>query len=725
MNKMVIAAACLAGWLSATAQTQKWFDTSLPMEERIESLIGEMTAEEKISQLVNEAPGIERLGVLPYDWWNEALHGVARNGRATVFPQAIGLAATFDEELALRVATAISDEARAKFNVAQANGNYGIFAGLTFWTPNVNIFRDPRWGRGQETYGEDPYLSSRMGLAFVRGLQGDDPNYLKTAACAKHYAVHSGPEALRHEFDVWPSRKDLYETYLPAFEVLVREGNVEAVMGAYNRVYGDPACASPLLLDTILKQHWGFDGHIVSDCGAIDDFWNAQQLVRTPAEAAAMAVHAGVNLNCGNTYLHLNEALKQGMVTEEQIDGLLRTLLATRFKLGLFDPKDDNPYNSIPESVVESEEHKALAREVAAKSFVLLKNKNNVLPLDKDIRRLYVTGPLAADAGVMLGNYYGMSSSITTILEGITSKVSIGTTIDYKPGILLDRPNLNPIDWTTGDAKRADAMVVVLGISGLLEGEEGESIASPYKGDRFDLNLPQNQIEFLKTLRKNNDKPIIVVMTGGSPVTMPEVEEMADAILWVWYPGQEGGAAVGDVIFGDVVPSGRLPITFPRSVDQLPDYEDYSMMGRTYKYMTEKPLYPFGYGLSYTSFGYGDANISKTKWKKGENLTVSVEVTNTGELRGDEVVQFYLSRPDAGVGSPFYSLEGVKRVTLEPGQSVPVQFEITPDMLGSFQEDGQKKILKGEYKVTVSAASPGERSRELGVDNRIELAFTY
>lgn len=707
----------------AGSAQRPWQDASLPIAERVELLIGEMTTAEKLGQLVNGAPGIERLGILPYDWWNEALHGVARSGRATVFPQAIGMAATFDEELLLRIASAISDEARAKFNVAQASGNYSKYAGLTFWTPNINIFRDPRWGRGQETYGEDPYLTSRLGVAFVKGLQGDHPVYMKTAACAKHYAVHSGPEALRHEFDAVAPLRDLYETYLPAFEALVKEGQVEAVMGAYNRVYGDPACASPFLLDTLLKQQWGFQGHIVSDCGAIRDFYAYHKVVSTPEEAAALAANAGLNLNCGGTYGHLGKALEMGLITEETVDALIRPLLTTKFKLGFFDPKESNPYNALPASLVESAGHKALAKEAAVKSFVLLKNKNNVLPLDKNIQRLYVTGPYATDGTVLLGNYYGVSSSLSTILEGVASKVSVGTTIDYKPGILEDSPNVNPIDWTTGDAKKADAMIVVLGISGRLEGEEGESILSPYKGDRLDLNLPQNQLDFLKKLRRDNDKPIIVVMTGGSPITMPEVHELADAILWIWYPGQEGGAAVGDVLFGDISPSGRLPVTFPMSVEQLPAYEDYSMEGRTYKYMTQKPLYPFGYGLSYTTFEYADAALDKVKIKKGETVTVTAKVTNTGTVAATEAVQLYISSPNAGKDAPLASLIGVEKIELKPGESGQVAFSVSPEAMTTYTVTGEKQIIKGDYKLILSAASPVERSAELGIKNRIDLTY--
>ncbi len=700
-----------------------WEDRDLPVDERIESLVKEMSLEEKCGQLVNGAPGIERLGILPYDWWNEALHGVGRNGRATVFPQAIGLAATFDEDLIFRVASAISDEARAKFNASLAMERYEQYSGLTFWTPNINIFRDPRWGRGQETYGEDPYLTSRLGTAFVRGLQGDNPDYLKTAACVKHYAVHSGPEALRHEFDAHPSARDFYETYLPAFETLVKEAKVEAVMGAYNRVYGLPACGSGLLLDTILRQQWGFEGHIVSDCGAIRDFYTTHKVVQTPEQAAAMAANVGLNVNCGSVYRYLGAAIEQGLVTETTIDNLIRPLLRTKIKLGFFDPSWANPYNSIGPEVVESPAHLALTREAAGKSMVLLKNDKGVLPLDKNIRSLYITGPFAADANVLLGNYYGLSSSLSTFLEGIVAKLNPGSKCDYKPGIMMEGENRNPIDWTTGDAKKADAIVVVLGITPLKEGEEGESIASAHKGDRPDLNLPENQVNYLKKLRHNNNKPIIVVLTGGSPITMPEVTELADAILFAWYPGQEGGNALGDILFGDVNPSGRLPITFPKSVDQLPPYEDYSMKERTYRYMTQDPLYPFGYGLSYTTFAYKDARLESASVKRGQSLRMEIRVENTGNRPGEEVVQFYLSKPGAGSSGPFSSLIGIRRVKLEPGQSQLLEFEISPDAMTSIDDKGKKQVLKGDYTLIVSGAAPVKRSAELGVDNRIDLKF--
>lgn len=691
-----------------------WYNPELSFEERVELLIDEMTVEEKISQLTHDAAEIERLGIPDYNWWSEALHGVARNGRATVFPQPIGLGATFDRDLINRIYTAASDEGRAKFKISQEMGNHAQYAGLTFWTPNVNIFRDPRWGRGMETYGEDPYLTSQLGMEVVKGLQGDHPKYLKSGACAKHYAVHSGPEALRHEFDAISSLKDLHETYLPAFKALVTEVNVESVMGAYNRVNGEPACASKLLLTDILLKDWGFKGHILSDCWAIQDFHTGHMVTSDVAESAAMALNFGVSLNCGNSFPALKDALDRGLVTEATIDARLAELFITRFELGLFDPPSWNPYNDIPEEVINSVEHSEIAYEAAVKSLVLLKN-DGVLPLKKDLRTLFVTGPQANNSEVLLGNYFGMSNKLVNILEGITSRVSAGTTINYKQGVLDYRENLNPIDWTTGEAKSADACIAVMGISGLLEGEEGESLASPTKGDRLDLNMPAAQVEFLKKIKQDSENPLIVVITGGSPMTIPEVEELADAILWIWYPGQEGGNAVADVIFGDKVPSGKLPLTFPVSLDQLPDYENYSMKERTYRYMTSRPLYPFGYGLSYSEFRFNDLYLEKEEISADETLKVSVNLKNTGDLGAEEVVQLYVSVPDPEGNQPLWSLKDFQRVELDKDASAKVSFELDRKALEQFNEEGQAEIVPGEYTLYVGNGSPGERSEELGV----------
>lgn len=708
---------------NADSTNHKWYDTSYEVDERINALIDAMTLEEKVSQLTNYSAAIDRLGIPEYDWWNECLHGVARNGRATVFPQAIGMAATFDTELMLRVGTAISDEARAKFNINIANNNRSKYAGLTFWTPNVNIFRDLRWGRGQETYGEDPYLTSRMGVNLVKGLQGDDPKYLKAAACAKHYAVHSGPEELRHEFDAVAPKKDLYETYFPAFEALVKEANVETVMGAYNRVDGEPACGSPFLLQETLRDNWGFNGHVVSDCGAIADFHLYHKVTNSAVESAALALKSGTDLNCGNVYPALVEAVEQGLVTEDLVDKSLRRLLETKFKLGFFDPVDDNPYNAIPESVVASQKHFDIALEAAQKSLVLLKNKENALPLSSSIKNLYVVGPQANNSEVLLGNYYGMSSRLVNMLEGITAAVSTGTTINYKQGCLPFRTNVNPIDWTTGEAKDSDAIIAVMGISTLMEGEEGEAIASSTKGDNIKPYLPENQIEFLRKLRKDNDKPVIVVMTGGSPMIIPEVYELADALIWAWYPGQEGGTAVADVIFGNISPSGKLPLTFPMSIDQVPPYDDYSMEGRTYKYMKEDPLFTFGFGLSYTSFEYSNISVEKTKIKQDGKVNLSVTVKNNGAMNADEVAQVYLKQPNAGEGAPLAKLVAFQRISLAAGESQTLSFEVDTDELQQYSNTGEASVVKGSYEIIVGGASPSSRSEEIGAPTPVRTSF--
>jgi len=681
-----------------------------------------MTLEEKISQMVYNSPAIDRLGISPYNWWSECLHGVARSGRATVFPQAIGLAATFDTNLIFRIGTAISDEGRAMFHAATAKGYYRQYGGLTFWTPNINIFRDPRWGRGQETYGEDPFLTGRIGTALVKGIQGNDSIYLKAGACAKHFAVHSGPEGLRHEFNAVVSKKDLYETYLPAFKTLVDAG-VEAVMCAYNRTNDEACCGSNTLLQEILRKKWNFQGHIVSDCWSLHDFYEGHNVTENPVEAAALALKSGVNVNCGDTYPYLKEAVEKGLVTEKEIDESLSWLLKTRFRLGLFDPPEMNPYTSISTDVINCDKHRQLAREAAQKSVVLLKNKNNVLPLDKDTKYIYVLGPNATNLDVLLGNYYGLSGNMSTILEGITAKVEPGSFIAYRQGCLLDRENVNPIDWTTGGAKEATVSIAVMGISGLLEGEEGESILSPTKGDRFDIRLPESQVNQLKKLRENNDKPIILILTGGSPIDISEVENLVDAILFVWYPGEEGGNAVADIIFGDVSPSGRLPVTFPKSLDQLPPYEDYDMTGRTYRYMTKDPIYPFGYGMSFATFEYQDAIIDREVIKFGESVNIEVTVKNTGEIEADEVVQLYITDLDAEFTVPLYSLKEFRRIHLKPGESSRIKFTITPEMMEVVNEDGESVLEPGEFKVTIGGSSPGKRSLELGAAIPVELLF--
>jgi len=699
-----------------------FMDPSRPIDKRVDDLVSRLTLEEKVSQMSYNSAAIPRLGIPEYNWWSEALHGVARNGVATVFPQAIAMGATFDTDLLYRVATAISDEGRAKFNECLKADNRGQYQGLTFWSPNINIFRDPRWGRGHETYGEDPFLTSRMGVAFINGLQGFHPRYLKTGACAKHYAVHSGPEGLRHEFNAIVSKRDLWDTYLPAFEAAVKEAKVEAVMGAYNRTLNEPCCASKLLIQDILRTKWGFTGHFLSDCWAIQDFHQSHKVTNTPEESAALAVNMGCNMNCGSTYPFLVNAVQQGLVDEKTIDKNLKLLVRTRFKLGLFDPPELNPYNSISADVIDSDTHRKLAREAAVKSIVLLKNKDNLLPLKKDLSHVYVTGPLASDVRYLLGNYYGMNPQLSSIIEGVASKVSMATKLQFRQGALLDRENPNKIDWYSGVASEADVTIAVMGITPLIEGEEGESIASPYAGDRKEIGLPQNQIDFLKKMRNNAEK-LVVVVVGGSPITMPEVQEMADAALFVFYPGEEGGNAVADILFGDAVPSGRLPLTFPKSVDQLPPYEDYNMTGRTYRYMTEEPLYPFGFGLSYTQFEYSDLKLDKTGIKKGETVKANVLVTNTGKYAAEEVVQLYISDVEASVTVPLSALKGFKRVTLQPGESKTVQFDITPELMSIVDNDGNKIIEKGDIKITIGGCSPGKRGVDLGAAKSAQAVF--
>jgi len=724
MQKLLFATTLACGILTgANAQQEPFLNPSLSIDARVQDLISRMTPEEKIYQMMNNSPAIKRLHVPEYDWWNEALHGVARSGIATIFPQPIGMAATFDDGLVHQVADAISDEARAMYNAAVKKDYRPRFAGLTFWTPNINIFRDPRWGRGEETYGEDPYLTARMGVALVTGFQGNDPHYLKVAACAKHYAVHSGPERLRHQFDAEVSKKDLWETYLPAFHALVN-AKVEAVMCAYNRTDGEACCANTYLLEDVLRKQWGFKGHIVSDCDAVADIYEGHKLVNSKTGAAALALQRGVNLNCGDTYLALGDALKQGLITQKLMDSSLAVLLRTRFKLGLFDPAGSNPYDRIPESVINSAEHRALSRKVAEKSIVLLKN-NGALPLSTGLKKYYVTGPNAAAVDVLLGNYYGVNPQLVTFLEGLAAQVQPGSQMTYRQGVLLDRPNVNPIDWASGESGGADATIAVLGISSLLEGEEGESLASPFAGDRLDYNLPGAQIDYLRKLKKNTQHPLIAVVTGGSPMNLAEVQEIADAVLLVWYPGEEGGNALADIIFGKVSPSGKLPVTFPRSFEQLPAYEDYSMKGRTYRYMTAEPLYPFGFGLSYTQFAYSDLRISKDRVHKDESVTIEVTLTNTGKMASDEVAELYLTHEGANDSEPLFALKGFQRVSLAPGASKRLRFVLTPEQLSLVDANGKSFVPAGKVRISVGGSLPTTRSVALGagqgVNTEIEI----
>jgi len=708
------------GTAGKTEYDEIWKDPGQAIDDRVADLISKMTLEEKVSQMVNNSAPIERLGIPAYNWWGECLHGVARFGRATVYPQAIGLAATWDTDLIGRIGNAISDEGRAMFHAMEKYGFSRRYGGLTYWTPNINIFRDPRWGRGQETYGEDPFLTSRMGVSLMKGIQGDHPKYLKAGACGKHFVVHSGPEGLRHEFNAVTSQKDLHETYLYAFRELVGAG-VESIMCAYNRTNDEACCGSNTLLQNILRDSWGFKGHILSDCGALRDLYEGHKVATDLAEAAALALKNGVNLNCGSTYLSLPEAVERGLVTEAEIDASLAYLLRTRFKLGLFDPDDMVPFTRISTAVVNCPEHRAFAREAAQKCVVMLKN-NGVLPLSDDTEKIYVTGPNASNLDVMLGNYYGVSGDMSTLLEGIAAKRQAGTFIEYRKGAELDRENINPADWTTGGAReRGTVTVACFGISPLLEGEEGEAILSPTAGDRLDIGLPESQVNQIKKLSQDNENPIILVLTGGSPIDISEVADLVDAILFVWYPGEEGGNAVGDIIFGDVNPSGRLPITFPKSLDDLPPYDDYSMAGRTYRYMAKDPMYPFGFGLSYTSFSYEASDADILSIDAGEEINIEITVSNKGEMAGEEVVQLYVTDLEASVDMPISSLKGFQRVYLEPGESKVVSFRVNEKMLQMVNNEGEFILEPGEFKITIGGSSPGSRSLELGAAEPVEI----
>jgi len=682
-----------------------------------------MTLEEKISQMVYNAPAIERLDVPEYNWWNECLHGVGRAGMATVFPQVIGLAATWDTELIYRIATAISDEARAKHHDALRRGIRKQYFGLTFWSPNVNIFRDPRWGRGQETWGEDPFLTGEMATAFVRGLQGNHPRYMKVAACAKHYAVHSGPEKDRHTFNAIVSRRDLYATYLPAFKKLVTEAKVEAVMGAYNRLLGEPCCASQLLLVDILRGQWGFQGHVVSDCGALHDIHTHHKVTRDAIESAALALKAGCDMECGATYAYLGEALARGLLTEADIDRSLARTLATRFKLGMFDPPSEVPYASIPMDVVGCEAHRQLAYEAAVKSLVLLKNQDNILPIRDTVRSIFVTGPCAANVDVLLGNYYGVNDTLTTLLEGIARGAPDGVKVEYRPGCPLTQPTSGSLNWAVYEAANSDLTIACMGISPLMEGEQGESILSTQDGDRSDITLPDVQVVYLKEIAAKGAK-IVLVLTGGSPIALGDLADLVQAVVFVWYPGQEGGRAVADVLFGRVAPSGKLPLTFPMSLDDLPPFEDYNMAGRTYRYSTVEPLYPFGFGLSYTQFAYSGLMLARETVKAGEALPVRFTLTNTSRVEAEEVAQIYLSDLEASVPVPLHTLIGFQRVRLGPGESKTIEFTVTPEMMMLFDDEGQQRLEPGQFRLSVGGCSPGARGRALGAPQPVSAVFT-
>ncbi len=821
------------------------------IEKRTANLIAKMTLEEKISQMVYQAPAVERLGIPEYNWWNEGLHGLGRAGLATVFPQAIGLAATWNPELVFQVATATSDEARAKHHAAARRGMRQIYTGLTFWSPNINIFRDPRWGRGQETYGEDPFLTAALGVAFIRGLQGDNPEYLKLVATPKHFAVHSGPESERHRFDAQVNTRDLRETYLPAFEACVKVGGAASVMGAYNRTNGEPCCASPTLLEKILRQEWGFEGYVVSDCGAILDIYAHHEVVETPAQAAALAVRNGCDLNCGETYSALLEAAEEGLITEAEIDRAVQRLFLARMRLGMFEPEERVPYAQIPYEVVDTPNHRELALRAAQESVVLLKNEAGLLPLSKDMRSIAVIGPNADDLQALLGNYNGTPAAPVTPLQGIRGKLSPQTRLFYARGCdlapgappwqVISPDYLRPLEASTGQrglsaayyagptfagepafrridacvdftwkdtspvtgawgerfairwmgylvppssgsyrlgvsglneyqlrldgklivsysdihhpvlksqeinleagrfyeirldyinrgldpqvrllwsqpesddlaqalevARKADVVIAVMGLSPMLEGEEMPVQVDGFSGgDRTDIGLPKSQLELLQQVHSLG-KPIILVLMNGGALAIPWAAQHIPAILEAWYPGQAGGQAIADVLFGDYNPGGKLPVTVYRSIEDLPPFEDYAMAGRTYRYFQGRPIFAFGHGLSYTTFDFENLQVEPAQIQAGEEVNLQLEVVNTGERIGDEVVQLYVCQRSLPPPAPLLELKRFQRISLAPGERCKVEFHLPTQEISYYDENQGWLIHPGIVDVMVGPAS--------------------
>lgn len=676
---------------------------------KAKELVAKMSLEEKAGQLRYDAPAIERLGIPAYNWWNEALHGVARAGTATSFPQAIGLAAMFDDELLERLGDVASTEGRARYNALSAHNDRDIYKGLTFWSPNINIFRDPRWGRGHETYGEDPYLTARLGKAYIRGLQGSG-EHLKAAACAKHLAVHSGPEALRHRFNAEATAKDMEETYLRAFEECVREAKVEAVMGAYNRTNGEPCCGSKALLVDTVRQKWGFEGHIVSDCWAIRDFHEGHMVTDTPAQSAALAMKMGCDVNCGNTYLHILSACEQGLVTEEQITTAAERLFTTRYMLGIMG--DGSEYDAIPFEAVECEEHLALAREAAEKACVLLKN-NGLLPLEADkVGTVGVIGPNANSRVALIGNYHGTASRYVTVLEGIQDAMAGKGRVLYSEGCHLFKDRVEPLALeddrlaeAVAVAERSNVVFLVLGLDETLEGEEGDTGNAAASGDKLDLLLPPSQRKLMDTILALG-KPTVVLLMAGSAIDISAAEEKADALLLTWYPGAGGGRAVADIIFGKVSPSGKLPVTFYRNeaLSEMPDFTDYSMENRTYRYYTGTPLYPFGYGLS-----YGEVQLSGLS-VRGSSAVVTVK--NTGRAT-EEVVQLYIKDEASPFAPANPILCGFKRVSLAAGEEKELEIPIDPKAFTVVDSEGRRIEGSGQRTLYAGLGQPDKRTEAL------------
>jgi beta-glucosidase len=737
MKKIFFSVTISIAFLSSISAQKKYAypfqDPSLSTEKRVTDLVSRLTLEEKVLQMLNSTPAIKRLGIPAYDWWNECLHGVARTKfKTTSYPQAIGMAATFDVDAMKKMGDYTAEEGRAIFNESNRvdTSSRRRYIGLTYWTPNINIFRDPRWGRGQETYGEDPFLTATIAKAFVSGLQGNDPKYLKAAGCAKHYAIHSGPEPSRHKFDVNVSDHDLWDTYLVAFHELVVNAKVAGVMCAYNAYAGQPCCGSDKLMMDILRNQWKFTGYVTSDCGAIDDFFNFHKTHPDAESASVDAVLHGTDVECGNaSYKTLIQAVKDGKITEKELDVSLKRLFTIRFRLGMFDPAEMVKYAQIPVTALESAPHKEHALKMARESIVLLRNSPflggagvGLLPLSKSVKKIAVLGPNADNANTQLGNYNGQPSVVTTVLQGIKEKLK-NTEVFYSRAINFTATEPQDFSKLIDSIKDVDVIVFVGGISPRLEGEEMKVTNSGFSGgDRTTISLPTVQTEFLKAL-KATGKPVVFVMMTGSAIAIPWEAENIPAIINDWYGGQAAGTAVADVLFGDYSPSGRLPVTFYKSDSDLPPFEDYSMANRTYRYFKGEALYPFGFGLSYTNFKYNDLKVSKKTISKNESIQVEVTVTNTGKVKGDEVVQLYITH-DGKAYSPLHALKGIKRISLEPGKSQKVNFILSPDILKLIDEKGNAVYTPGIVRIIVGGSSPGKRSKELGAATFAETILT-
>ncbi|WP_345952899.1 glycoside hydrolase family 3 C-terminal domain-containing protein [Mucilaginibacter sp. PAMB04168] len=705
----------------STAQQMPFQNVNLPFEKRVDDLMSRMTLEEKVSQMVDQSKAIPRLQIPEYNWWNECLHGVGRAGLATVFPEPIGSAASFDADLISRIAVATSDEARAKHHEALRDNQHGRYQGLTYWSPNINIFRDPRWGRGMETYGEDPYLTSVMGDQFIRGLQGNDPKYLKLVATAKHYMVHSGPEIGRHQFNSTTDTYDFLDTYLPAFKSAVKTGGSYSIMSAYNSYNGVAAPANVFLLSKVLRQELGFNGYVVSDCDAVKDIYTGHKEARSKEEAAAMAVNAGNDLNCGDTYLTLVGAVKAGLISEEKVNLSLRRLLLARFKLGMFDDEKFVKYAAIPYSTVNSASHQRLALEAARESIVLLKNQNGLLPLKKNLTTVAVIGANADDKEALWGNYNGTPGFTVTPLEGIRKKLP-GANVIYARGCeLVEQSGSDTVAAqknfreALAAAEKAETVILFMGLSPRLEGEELPiKIKGFAGGDRETIALPPIQQRLIKAIYQTG-KPVILVLLNGSAVAINWEKENLSAIIESWYGGQAAGTAIADVLFGDYNPAGRLPVTFYKSENDLPHFHDYSMKGRTYRYFTGEVLYPFGYGLSYTRFRYSQPTVPGSILT-GKSVRVSARVTNTGKVAGDEVVQLYVRHLADGVRKPLIALKGFKRIHLKAGETKVVPFMLKPDDLALVSTGDRLVERAGAVNIFIAGQLPLVATHPSGVN---------